>query len=469
MSPALVRKVSVVNNANGTLSAENNGNEDDDDFVELSTEELNEMLYSFTQLDAQGEEYNEEEDSEDECIVVNSTQYDHTQYHDSSYYTQDDNGIIEFSQQDTSYQEDHPGLNSAPNRKEMESIKLNIGSFTSLPTKRKNDNHRQTTMTQHARNVKKQAIKEIEEFEFQNTDKIVHYITKRCIDGIDSETHRIFKVGESFRIVEGNYSSFICNIQSFHQNQKSAIGTIYRQISKTFIGKIDAKDTFRSYLKDSYFDKNQYVYHDEDKIIPLCKLGKKIELSFDPFNNYVIEHKFHVGEDHGLFGIEGRGFCVSYTHVPKRVANDQFDPGNAYEKILVEYVDKVESAKKAKRHHVTDTYSTTASNKENMNVDENTLLILDVFAGIGGMSQGFHEAGVLVPWAVEKDAHAAATFRANHPDTFLFNEDIEEFLERVEEVIEENDMNSPYFDVLRATGLHGSPVSEINHFLFISS
>ncbi|MEN9372966.1 MAG: hypothetical protein RIR79_518 [Pseudomonadota bacterium] len=49
---------------------------------------------------------------------------------------------------------------------------------------------------------------------------------------------------------------------------------------------------------------------------------------------------------------------------------------------------------------------------------------VDLFAGGGGLSLGLKQAGFLVSAAVEYDKHASATYRANHPETVLYNKDI---------------------------------------------
>jgi DNA (cytosine-5)-methyltransferase 1 len=56
-----------------------------------------------------------------------------------------------------------------------------------------------------------------------------------------------------------------------------------------------------------------------------------------------------------------------------------------------------------------------------------TLIGIDLFAGAGGMSVGAMAAGVDVKVAVEIDKYAGMTYRANHPSTFLFNDDIRKF------------------------------------------
>lgn len=49
---------------------------------------------------------------------------------------------------------------------------------------------------------------------------------------------------------------------------------------------------------------------------------------------------------------------------------------------------------------------------------------VDLFAGAGGLSLGMRRAGLRVHAAVESDANAAQTYRANHPGTLLLEQDV---------------------------------------------
>lgn len=49
---------------------------------------------------------------------------------------------------------------------------------------------------------------------------------------------------------------------------------------------------------------------------------------------------------------------------------------------------------------------------------------VDIFSGAGGLSLGAEMAGIDVRLAVEKDKYAAATYRKNHPNTLLLEDDI---------------------------------------------
>ena len=51
-------------------------------------------------------------------------------------------------------------------------------------------------------------------------------------------------------------------------------------------------------------------------------------------------------------------------------------------------------------------------------------MLIDLFAGCGGLSTGFEMAGFEVALAVEKDDWASETYIANHPGTKVVTEDI---------------------------------------------
>lgn len=51
-------------------------------------------------------------------------------------------------------------------------------------------------------------------------------------------------------------------------------------------------------------------------------------------------------------------------------------------------------------------------------------IAVDVFSGAGGLSLGAINAGIEVVLAIEKDKYSAETFKKNHPETKVLNEDI---------------------------------------------
>ena len=57
-------------------------------------------------------------------------------------------------------------------------------------------------------------------------------------------------------------------------------------------------------------------------------------------------------------------------------------------------------------------------------MQKNKIIGIDLFSGAGGMSIGAVSAGINVKVAVEIDKNAAVTYKANHPNTKVFNEDV---------------------------------------------
>ncbi|ESZ90943.1 hypothetical protein SBOR_8661 [Sclerotinia borealis F-4128] len=58
------------------------------------------------------------------------------------------------------------------------------------------------------------------------------------------------------------------------------------------------------------------------------------------------------------------------------------------------------------------------------------LRTLDIFSGAGGLSQGFHESGVIgTTYAIEFDAAACKTLKRNFPDAIVYNQDANKLLE----------------------------------------
>lgn len=49
---------------------------------------------------------------------------------------------------------------------------------------------------------------------------------------------------------------------------------------------------------------------------------------------------------------------------------------------------------------------------------------VDIFSGAGGLSLGAEMAGIEIIFAVERDKYAAETYRHNHPNTIMLQDDI---------------------------------------------
>ena len=68
----------------------------------------------------------------------------------------------------------------------------------------------------------------------------------------------------------------------------------------------------------------------------------------------------------------------------------------------------------------------------------NSMNVIDLFAGVGGLSLGFERAGFNVVLANEIDAEIADSYRHNHKNTIMVTDDIRHFIEHFDEVIETN-------------------------------
>lgn len=79
-----------------------------------------------------------------------------------------------------------------------------------------------------------------------------------------------------------------------------------------------------------------------------------------------------------------------------------------------------------------------------------TPTVLELFAGCGGMSQGFLNAGFDVKWAVEKMTEAVSTLEKNHPTMQVFPEDIRIFEERLS-------IKDPAYMDIKPNHIHFSP------------
>ena len=61
--------------------------------------------------------------------------------------------------------------------------------------------------------------------------------------------------------------------------------------------------------------------------------------------------------------------------------------------------------------------------------------ILDLFSGAGGFSKGFEKEGFNIIAANEINTQIAETYKYNHKNTRMFNLDIKEFSENLEEYL----------------------------------
>lgn len=60
------------------------------------------------------------------------------------------------------------------------------------------------------------------------------------------------------------------------------------------------------------------------------------------------------------------------------------------------------------------------------------LVSLDLFSGCGGLSLGLHASGLTESrWAVECDSKAAEAFRLNFPKATVYEEDVEDWFQKL--------------------------------------
>ena len=59
-------------------------------------------------------------------------------------------------------------------------------------------------------------------------------------------------------------------------------------------------------------------------------------------------------------------------------------------------------------------------------ISHGDMVAVEAFAGGGGLAVGLRDAGFRTIAAIELEPHAAATFKANHPEVHVFRQDVQE-------------------------------------------
>lgn len=61
--------------------------------------------------------------------------------------------------------------------------------------------------------------------------------------------------------------------------------------------------------------------------------------------------------------------------------------------------------------------------------------VIDLFSGVGGFSKGFQQANNKIILANEIDTSIAKSYKLNHPNTIMINEDIKIFAQNIKDKI----------------------------------
>jgi len=318
---------------------------------------------------------------------------------------------------------------------------------------------RQTTLTQM--DVLCEDSKRVKRNDhFQDSEEKVFY------DNCRTGGLQIYQIGEHYKIRHTDYCDCVFTIDSFKTTgiHKKAIGAIYQKFRRTWAHVDNASDKkFQKYVRAANLNGGEYVKYKEMQPIRLKFLGDEEKDFRPPSNDFLIYDK-QIGKPDS-FGAPGHGFTISYIHsmgpneiISQQRIDDQFNQRIDNE-LLNEAIVKTDDA---------ETYE--ASVAAELKRDEK-LTVLDVFAGIGGMSQGFLNAGFDVKWAVEKNAVAAATHKFNYRDTFVFAECVYTWFEKLKSINRtpqtKNNEKNPYRQVLMVYHLHFSPVSGVKIYIIV--
>lgn len=288
---------------------------------------------------------------------------------------------------------------------------------------------------------------------------------------------RCFKVGEAFKVKDSEYKGSVLVIDSFgwESGFKIGVGMVYQKLKKTAMGGIQKKKPFNAYLQALNLDWERYVKFEQKKSIKLRHLGIRHK-NFQPpksSDEIIYEKNFHKGG----FGHTLADSFITYKHAKPNCKVEEDDHEMVQENSPVDWdfpgledfdVDAVISQHKTEsevkcyqlQKKINDLKQTIKRMKSESN-NSNKLKVLDIFAGIGGMSCGFLKSGVWdVPFAVENNPNASAIFSLNHRNTHLFEENVCDWFQRVQNAHESDSTNdvNPYGRVLKEVNhIHFSP------------
>jgi len=212
---------------------------------------------------------------------------------------------------------------------------------------------------------------------FKDTEEQVFYE-----DPTRSEGLLIFKINEAYhkrRAKTINTHIFVIKKFKVKDGKKYAVCTVYQLRASTFIG--------NSLSESENLKQEKYIILNHQCDWHLSQLGKRIEKPPTGLSTASIYYECNRKDDRKDKNDTAKsfGFNILYT----------------------------------------------LKSKKKCFLSSEVPTILEIFAGCGGMSQGFKKAGFDVKWAVEKDHHAVSTFMINHPEVDMFNECVRTWFEKV--------------------------------------
>ncbi|KRT82621.1 hypothetical protein AMK59_4034 [Oryctes borbonicus] len=162
-------------------------------------------------------------------------------------------------------------------------------------------------------------------------------------------------------------------------------------------------------------DLNMLYWSGEEKMLPFSSVVGKCYIAYGDSLHIPPQEWTSLGPNRFYFsqGYDAVAHC--YTDVPSHAA-------------------KIGIPKKGKGKGKGKSKSETQQPElaPNWHSVDHPLNCMDVFAGCGGLSEGLHQAGVVVTrWAIEKEPAAANAFKLNNPNSLVYTNDCNELLKLV--------------------------------------
>lgn len=173
-----------------------------------------------------------------------------------------------------------------------------------------------------------------------------------------------------------------------------------------------------------YTDLNKLYWSDEQISLNFSQLGGKCTVVYQDNLNQTVDSYFLSGSDHFYFS---EAYSANTREFEDPPSSARLMGGKGKSK------GKGKGKGKSSAKESTNIYPLEEK------VEVHRLRTLDVFAGCGGLSEGFHQAGMAESrWAIEKEEPAAQAFRLNNPGCTVFTDDCNLLLQRVMEGEETN-------------------------------